>query len=97
MPCLIALLAFFLPRLTLFFLYLFSDHLSRAFQTTLWPLIGFFFMPYTTLAYAFAINSNGSVSGIYLVLVVVAVLCDLGALGGGESARRRRGRRPAAS
>jgi CDP-diglyceride synthetase len=97
MPCLIALLAFFLPRLTLFLVYLFSDYLSRAFQTALWPLLGFFFMPYTTLAYAFAINSNGSVSGIYLVLVVVAVLCDLGALGGGESARRRRGRRPAAS
>ena len=36
------------------------------------PLLGFFFMPYTTLAYAWAQNSNGSVDGFYLVAVVVA-------------------------
>jgi hypothetical protein len=35
-------------------------------------------------------NSNsGSVNGIYLVLVVLAVLIDLGILGGGEASRRR--------
>jgi hypothetical protein len=56
----------------------------------LWPLLGFFFMPLTTLAYAWAINSGGSVQGLYLVVVVLAVLMDLGLLGSGEASRRRR-------
>lgn len=73
-------------------LWLFTDYMSRAFQTALWPLLGFIFLPFTTLAYAFGVNSNGgSISGIYLVLVVFGVLLDLGVLsGGGQEARRRR-------
>jgi hypothetical protein len=56
----------------------------------LWPFVGFIFMPLTTLAYAWAINSHGSVAGIHLVVVVVAVLMDLGVVGGGAASRRRR-------
>ena len=52
MPCLIALLALLSPRLALFFVFLFSDMLSRAFDSWLLPLIGFFLLPWTTLAYA---------------------------------------------
>jgi hypothetical protein len=39
------------------------------------------------LPYAFAINSNGSVDGMYLVLVVVTVLLDLGLVGAGSKTR----------
>ncbi len=89
MPCLIALFALFLPRLTMVLLYLFSGYLQRAFQTALWPLLGFVFMPYTTLAYAWAINSNGSVSGVYLFVLIIAALVDLGVTGGSARSRRR--------
>lgn len=91
MGCPLAVLAFFFPRLTIALLVIFGDYIGRAYDTWLWPLLGFFFMPYTTLAYAFARNQHGGVDGIYLVLVVVAVLVDLGVVGGGaESARRKR-------
>lgn len=62
----------------------------------LWPLLGFFFLPFTTLAYAWAINANGSLSGIYLVVFVIALFMDL-ANGGGQSTSISRGRwkRPA--
>jgi hypothetical protein len=91
MPCLLGLVALFVPRLVLFLIWLFSDYLGRAYDSVLWPLLGFLFMPLTTLAYACAMNSNnGSVSGLYLVLVVLAVLIDLGMLGGGEAQRRRK-------
>jgi multisubunit Na+/H+ antiporter MnhG subunit len=92
MPCFVALIGFFFPRLAMLGLWLFTDYMSRAFQTALWPLLGFIFLPFTTLAYAFGVNSNGgSISGIYLVLVVFGVLLDLGVLsGGGQEARRRR-------
>lgn len=90
MPCLMGCLALFFPRLAIILVWLFSDYLGRAYETVLWPLLGFFFLPLTTLAYAWAVNTNGTVNGIYLVVVVVAVLIDLGLLGGGAEGGRRR-------
>lgn len=90
MSCLIGCLALFTPRLAIVVVVLFSDYLGRAYETTLWPLLGFLFMPLTTLAYAWAVNSNRTVTGIYLAVVVVAVLLDLGLVGGGAAAGRRR-------
>lgn len=90
MPCFIALFAYFFPRVVLVLIWLFSSYLGRAYHTVIWPLLGFIFMPLTTLAYAFAINSNGSVSGFYAFLVVIAALIDLGTYGTGPAARRNR-------
>ena len=83
MGCLIALLILFLPRTVMVVLWLFTDYLSMAYGTWVWPLLGFFFLPTTTLAYAVAENRYGGVRGIGLVLVILGVLLDLGALGGG--------------
>jgi len=72
-------------------LWLLTDWIDTAYQTLLWPLLGFVFMPYTTLAYALGMHMNqGAINGVYLVVVVVAVLMDLGSLGGGHFGRRRR-------
>jgi hypothetical protein len=90
MGCLVGCFALLFPRLVLFFMFLFSNYLGRAFETNFWPFLGFFFMPFTTLAYAWAINSNGTVSGIYLVVVVIAVLFDLGVTGNGANEGRKR-------
>lgn len=87
MPCLVGCLALAAPRFAIILVVIFSDYIGRAFQTTIWPLIGFLFMPLTTLSYAWAMNSRGSVAGFHLVVVVVAVLLDLG-LVGGSAARR---------
>jgi len=90
MNCLVGCLALVTPRLALALVFLFSSYLGRAYETLLWPLLGFFFMPLTTLAYAWAVNTNGTVTGIYLVVVVIAVLLDLGLVGTGARSRRRR-------
>jgi hypothetical protein len=90
MPCLVVLLAFFFPRVVLACLALFTHYLGNAYHGLIVPLLGFFFLPYTTLAYAWAKNSHGSVEGGYLVVVIVAVLIDLGVVGGGARARRLR-------
>lgn len=91
MPCLVALIALVAPRLAIVLLVIFSDYIGRGFHGgVLLPLLGFIFMPYTTLAYAWAVNSHGSVDGLHLVVVIIAVLVDLGAIGGGASTSRRR-------
>ena len=91
MTCLLALLALCTPRLVIIGVVIFSDYIGRAYETNLVPFLGFLFLPLTTLAYAWAINTTGSVEGLQLVVVVIAVLADLGMLGGSESARRKRG------
>ena len=92
MPLLVGCLALAAPRFAIVLVVLFSNYIGRAYETVLWPLVGFVFMPLTTLAYAWAINSRGSVAGLHLVIVVIAVLMDLG-VEGGSSSRRRRVRR----
>src|SRR4051812_49134825 len=51
MGCLLALLALISPRLVLVVLWIFDDVLSRAFDSWILPLLGFFLLPWTTLAY----------------------------------------------
>lgn len=87
MPCLLVVLAFFAPRLVLAMLVVFTHFLETAYSGILTPLLGFFFMPVTTLAYAMAMNWHGNVSGIYFFMVLVGALMDLGVLGGGVRTR----------
>ena len=89
MPFVIGCLALSAPRFAILLVVFFSNYIGRAYETTLWPFLGFLFMPLTTLAYAWAINSRGSVVGFHLVVVVVAVLIDLGLVGGSASKRYR--------
>ncbi|MBM3817618.1 MAG: hypothetical protein FJW14_01180 [Acidimicrobiia bacterium] len=90
MPFLVGCLALLAPRFAIILVVIVSDYIGRAYQTTLWPLLGFLFLPLTTLAYALAMNARGSVEGIYLAIVVLAVLIDLGIFGGSARKRRRR-------
>jgi hypothetical protein len=74
------------PRLVLVFVWLFGgDYLSRAFGSSLVPLFGFVFLPLTTLAVAFGMNTLGEPAkmeplGWFLVALALAV--DLGIIGG---------------
>ena len=88
MPFMVGCFALAMPRFAIVLVVIFSNYIGRAFHTVLWPFLGFLFMPLTTLAYAWAINSRGSVAGFNLVVVVVAVLLDLGLVGGSASSRR---------
>jgi hypothetical protein len=65
------------------FIAILTDWFSTSYQTVLWPVLGFFFAPYTTLAYMAAmLNNDHTLSGWWTVLIVFAILADLGALGG---------------
>jgi hypothetical protein len=88
MGCLLALLALISPRLTLVAIWLFSDLLSRAFDSWILPLLGFFLLPWTTLTYAimWSVGSN-RVSGFEWFIVVLAFLLDLGSYANGRRSR----------
>lgn len=95
MPCLVILLLLGFPRLALVLLWLFgSGYLARAYESGLLAVLGFFFMPVTTITFAYAHNSLGGagvVNELGWLLTGVAVLIDLGLFGGsGRAAKKRK-------
>ena len=90
--CLLALLALISPRLVLFLLWIFSDVLSRAFDSWIVPLLGFFLLPWTTLTYAafWDWGSGHHVTGFEWFFVILAFLIDLGSYGQGRRAQYAR-------
>ena len=90
MPCLFLILILAFPRLVLLALFFLSNYLDRAYHGLLLPLLGFLFLPLTTLAYAWMVNSRMPIEGVNLLLLLLAVIIDMGGIGGGAYHRRRR-------
>jgi hypothetical protein len=84
MPCLVALLALISPRLALIAVWLFTDLLSRAFDSWVLPVLGFFLLPWTTLTYAafWDWGPGLRVEGFEWFLVVLAFVVDLASFAG---------------
>jgi hypothetical protein len=89
-PCLLVVLVLAFPRVILVLMFLLSNYLQRAYHDLILPIIGFIFLPLTTIVYAWMVNNRMALEGINLLILVVAVIIDLGGLGGGEWHRRRR-------
>jgi hypothetical protein len=89
MGCFVVLLAFFSPRLALFALWLFGSLLDRAFDDWYVPFLGFFILPWTTLAYAVMWNAGRGVDGFDWFIVAFAFLVDVGSWTQSGRARRR--------
>jgi hypothetical protein len=88
MPCLFLILTLLFPRVALVLLFLFTHYLQRAFHSILLLILGFIFLPFTTLVYAWMVNSHLPTAGINLLFLLIAVLADLGVLGHGYSRRQ---------
>ena len=87
MPCLILLVVVGFPRVALALLFLFSNYLQHAYHGVLAPILGFIFLPLTTLAYAWLVNSGMPIHGFYAFLLILAVILDLSGHGGAYTRR----------
>ena len=78
MPCLLALIALFVPRVVIVLAWFFSDWFDAVFDTLLWPVLGFPFAPTVLLWYSVVVNVYGGVwSTVPIIGMVIAVLIDL--------------------
>jgi hypothetical protein len=90
--CVVVLLGMVLPRVTLALLWLFT--LWTSVLNPWWiGFLGFLALPYTTLAYVLIHHWAGGVtvhSMAHLIVILVALVFDVGAWGGGHRHYRRR-------
>lgn len=89
MPCLLFILFLLFPRVALAVLFFLSTYLDRPYHNNFLPLIlGFIFLPLTTLVYAWMFHSGIAVAGINIMYLLIAAILDLGLVGGGYKRHR---------
>ncbi len=90
MPCLFAFLAVAFPRVAIVLLFLFTNFFAHIFPGIVVPIIGFLFLPLTLLVYTYLLNIHAPMGTTQLAFLLIAVVLDLGLVGGGALGRRRR-------
>jgi hypothetical protein len=90
MPCLFALLAVAFPRVAIVLLFLFTNFFNHVFHGILIPVLGFLFLPLRLLLYTYLVNIHAPIENVQLVYLLIAVVIDLGLVGGGAFGRRGR-------
>lgn len=84
------MLAVSVPRFALFFMWLFTDRLSIAFDSFIMGFLGFLVLPYTTAIYALVYSPFEGVTGFGWLLVAFGVVLDISSYSSGEYSRRQR-------
>jgi len=90
MSCLISLMLTGVPRLILLFIWLFTARVQVAFDGFIMPLLGFIFLPFTTLAYVLFYDPVGGMNAASWIFTGFALLIDVGALTASAYANKSR-------
>lgn len=77
MCCFLLLFAAFGPRFAIIAMWLFGDRVDLAFDSWLWPLLGLFLAPWTTLMYLLMWSRPDGVTGAEWIIVAFGVVLDL--------------------
>jgi hypothetical protein len=70
-------------------LYLFTNFFQGVYDSLLIPLLGFVFLPLTLIVYTWLVRIHQPFDTFFFVVMAVAVIVDLGLIGGGYSRRNR--------
>jgi hypothetical protein len=88
MPCLLALLAVAFPRVAIVLLWLFTNFFTGLYHGILIPVLGFLFLPLTLIVYSYLEKTyGGHLATTQLIFILIAVILDLGLIGGGTYRR----------
>ncbi len=89
MPCLLAILAIAFPRVAIVLLWLFTNFFTGVYNNIVIPVLGFIFLPLTLIVYTYLQRTHPGVMGTQdLIFLFIAVILDLGLIGGGTFRRR---------
>lgn len=89
MPCLLAVLALLTPRLVIVALWLSTTWFRGMFDTALWPILGFIFLPTTFLWYSAVQHWFDGVWSFWPILgIVIALSIDISPASGRRARRK---------
>jgi hypothetical protein len=89
MPCLLALLVVAFPRVAIVLLWLFTNFFTGIYHGIVIPVLGFIFLPLTLIVYTYIQKTTpGAMGTQQLIFLFIAVILDLGLIGGGAYRRR---------
>ncbi|HVW67123.1 MAG TPA: hypothetical protein VHA78_05365 [Candidatus Peribacteraceae bacterium] len=72
------LVSLIFPRLLAIILWIFTDWFNGVFETRLWPILGFIFLPTTMLWYSAVMHwYHGEWDAWRIAVLVIAILIDL--------------------
>ncbi len=89
MPCLGVLFALITPRLLIVLLWFFTEWFTGIFDTLLWPILGFIFLPTTLLWYTAVQNWwGGDWQALQVIGLIIALVIDTSPAAGKRRDRR---------
>jgi hypothetical protein len=78
MPLLLAILALVTPRIVIVLLWLFTTWFDGLFTLTLWPILGFIFLPTSLLWYTVVLHWFGGVWSLWAIVgLIIALIIDV--------------------
>jgi hypothetical protein len=78
MPLLLAMLALLAPRIAIGLLWIFTNWFDGLFTSSLWPVLGFIFLPTSLLWYTVVLHLFGGVWSLWAILgLVIAFIIDV--------------------
>jgi hypothetical protein len=77
--CLFLLITMLSPRLGVIVLWVFTDYVTRAFDSWVWPLLGLIFLPWTTLLYILVAAPVGGITLWGWLMVGLGLILDVSA------------------
>ncbi len=88
MCCLVTIIVLLGPRLGIILWWLFDmARWESAFNSIIWPILGFIFLPWTLLAYVLVVP--GGITGLDWLVLALGVVLDITSYSGGGYGRRR--------
>jgi hypothetical protein len=86
----LSLFAIAFPRIAILLLWFFTSFFNGVYRDLLLPVLGFVLLPLTLIVYTYLRNTHSNLSApVSLVLLFIAVILDLGLVGGGRFRRSR--------
>jgi hypothetical protein len=78
MPLLLAILALLTPRIAIVLLWLFTSWFDGLFTLSLWPILGFIFLPTSLLWYTVVLHWFGGVWSPWAIVgLIIALIIDV--------------------
>ncbi len=75
--CLVTFFGVAMPRIIMTIIFFVTNWFENSYTTKIWPILGFIFCPYTSLAYmTIMLNNDHRLEGSWVLLLILGIILD---------------------